>query len=399
MRSAIGEVLTHLRAQTGHDFSHYKRATVLRRIARRLQVNSLESIPQYLEFLRKHPAEARALLQDLLIGVTHFFRDRESFAALEANIPQLFAGKKQGRSNPRLGGGLRDGRGSLLDRDVALRTCRAAGGAAGDSDLRDATSTNRPSQDARDGLYPTTIEADVSPERLRRFFRKDHGRYRVRKDLREKVLFAAHNLLKDAPFSRLDLVSCRNLLIYLNAQSAGPGLRHFPFRAARRRSACSSAARRATNRCAIALLAGGRKASALSCVARCRGRAGKFRILPLRIAGREPACHIGAHGARCRRCCGRIGKAASRNARRLRRTGTPRGPLRRAASEVARAIRAALDRGERSPRHRAPFRERRTLSAFRRGRADSESFQGGRLRRCRSNCAPRFSAPRKPKSQ
>ena len=91
---AIGKVLADLRGQTGHDFSHYKRATVLRRIARRLQVNSLESIPQYLDFLRQHPAEARALLQDLLIGVTHFFRDREAFAALEAHIPQLFAGKK-----------------------------------------------------------------------------------------------------------------------------------------------------------------------------------------------------------------------------------------------------------------------------------------------------------------
>src|SRR4051812_32445622 len=92
---AIVQVLADVRAQTGHDFSHYKRATVLRRIARRLQVNSLETIPEYLEFTRTHPIETRALLQDLLIGVTHFFRDQEAFAALEANIPQLFAGKKK----------------------------------------------------------------------------------------------------------------------------------------------------------------------------------------------------------------------------------------------------------------------------------------------------------------
>jgi len=90
----LHEVLLYLRAQTGHDFEHYKRATVLRRVARRLQVNSLESIPSYLEFLRRHPLEARALLQDLLIGVTNFFRDQDSFAALEANIPKRFAGKK-----------------------------------------------------------------------------------------------------------------------------------------------------------------------------------------------------------------------------------------------------------------------------------------------------------------
>ncbi|MFL6538804.1 MAG: chemotaxis protein CheB, partial [Chthoniobacterales bacterium] len=92
---AIVKVLADVRAQTGHDFQHYKRATVLRRIARRLQVNSLETIPQYLGFLRTHPSEARALLQDLLIGVTHFFRDHVAFAAIEAHVPQLFAGKKK----------------------------------------------------------------------------------------------------------------------------------------------------------------------------------------------------------------------------------------------------------------------------------------------------------------
>ena len=122
--SALGEVLVYLRAQTGNDFSHYKRATVLRRIARRLQVNSLETIPQYIEFLRTHPAESRALLQDLLIGVTHFFRDREAFASLEAHIPDLLSRETGGRSDPRLGSRLRNRRGSLLDWDLALRVLR-----------------------------------------------------------------------------------------------------------------------------------------------------------------------------------------------------------------------------------------------------------------------------------
>lgn len=90
--AALAELLKHVRANTGHDFSHYKRASILRRIARRLQVNSLDSMPRYLEFVYQHPAETRALLHDLLIGVTHFFRDREAFAALEAQVPQLFAG-------------------------------------------------------------------------------------------------------------------------------------------------------------------------------------------------------------------------------------------------------------------------------------------------------------------
>src|SRR5205823_5430972 len=91
--AALQQVLHFLRSQTGHDFSHYKRATVLRRIARRLQVNSLDDIPSYLEFLQTHTNESRALLHDLLIGVTHFFRDQAAFAALEAHLPQLFANK------------------------------------------------------------------------------------------------------------------------------------------------------------------------------------------------------------------------------------------------------------------------------------------------------------------
>ena len=229
--SALGEVLGHLRAQTGHDFSHYKRATVLRRVARRLQVNSIETIPQYLEFLRQHPAEARALLQDLLIGVTHFFRDQESFAALEANIPQLFAGKRSEDQVRVWVAGCATGEEAysiaILLCEHAERLERPPSIQVFASDLDDGAV-----QAARDGLYPSTIEADVSFERLRRFFNKDHGRYRVKKNLRERVLFASHNLLRDPPFSRIDLISCRNLLIYLNpkAQEQVFDLFHFALR-------------------------------------------------------------------------------------------------------------------------------------------------------------------------
>ena len=217
---AIGKVLADVRAQTGHDFSHYKRATILRRIARRLQVNSLESIPQYLEFLRTHTAEGRALLQDLLIGVTHFFRDREAFAALEANIPQLFAGKKRDDTIRVWVAGCATGEEAY---SLAILLCEHAGRLENPPSIQIFASDvdEQAIADAREGLYPSTIEADVSPERLRGFFVSDHGRYRVRKEVREKVLFAAHNVLKDAPFSRLDLVSCRNLLIYLNARAQG----------------------------------------------------------------------------------------------------------------------------------------------------------------------------------
>src|SRR3954471_18562466 len=231
--SAIVQVLSDLRAQTGHDFSHYKRATVLRRIARRLQVNSLETIPQYVAYIRKHPMETKALLQDLLIGVTHFFRDRDAFATFEAHVPQLFAGKKKDDELRVWVAGCATGEEAYSIAMLLTEHCNRL-----ESPPRIqvfATDIDEQSiADARDGVYPSMIETDVSPERLREFFVRDHGRYRVRKEIREKVLFAAHNLLKDPPFSRCDLISCRNLLIYLNTQAQGQvfDIFHFSLRAA-----------------------------------------------------------------------------------------------------------------------------------------------------------------------
>ncbi len=229
--NAIVEVLKHLRAQTGHDFAHYKRATVLRRIARRLQVNSLENIPSYLKFLQQHPAECHALLQDLLIGVTHFFRDQAAFAALEAHIPQLFAGKTREDQIRVWIAGCATGEEAY---SLAMLLCEHAERLSHPPSIQlFASDVDEHSiLDARAGLFPTTIEADVSQERLRRFFQQDHGRYRVRKELREKVLFASHNVLRDPPFSRIDLVSCRNLLIYLTppAQEQVFDIFHFALR-------------------------------------------------------------------------------------------------------------------------------------------------------------------------
>ncbi|MGI8431743.1 MAG: PAS domain S-box protein, partial [Chthoniobacterales bacterium] len=230
--AALRAVLAALRRQTGHDFSHYKRATLLRRIARRMQVNSKESVPEYLKFFRVHPAEAKELLHDLLIGVTHFFRDRASFAALEANIPQLFAGKTRDDQIRVWTAGCATGEEAY---SIAMLLCEHAERLDHPPSIQ-IFATDLDAQaisDARQGIYPVTIEADVSTERLRRFFEHDHGRYRVRKTLREKVLFAAHNLLNDTPFSNLDLVSCRNLLIYLTpkAQDIAFDIFHFALRA------------------------------------------------------------------------------------------------------------------------------------------------------------------------
>ena len=227
---ALREILAFLLARTGHDFSHYKRATVLRRIGRRLQVNSLVSLPQYADFIRTHPGEAGALLQDLLISVTNFFRDPESFAALESHLPSLFRESKNGAVRVWIAG--------CATGEEAYSVAMLLQEYADTLDNRPevqlfATDLDEDAlQFARNGLYPQSIVADVSPERLRRFFNPEAGRYRIRKELRERVLFAPHNLLQDAPFSRLDLVTCRNLLIYFNreAQERVMGVFHFALR-------------------------------------------------------------------------------------------------------------------------------------------------------------------------
>lgn len=225
---ALHEVLVFLHTRTGHDFSHYKRATVLRRIMRRLQVNSLENIPQYVTFLRTHPGEAGALLQDLLISVTNFFRDPESFIGLSTLLPRLFRNKKPGEAVRVWVPGCATGEEAyslamLLD-EYAETLNIEPNVQIFASDLDE-----QALRFARNGLYPMTIAADVSPERLRRFFVPEQGRYRVKKEMREQVLFASHNLLKDSPFSRLDLVSCRNLLIYFNREAQNKVLDVFHF--------------------------------------------------------------------------------------------------------------------------------------------------------------------------
>ncbi|MEO8440530.1 MAG: PAS domain S-box protein [Spartobacteria bacterium] len=229
--TALQEALSYLRDQTGHDFTHYKRATILRRIARRMQVNSLDTVPRYLDYLRTQSEEPSALLRDLLIGVTHFFRDPSAFAALEANVPQLFAGKNGADQVRVWAPGCSTGEEAYT---IAMLLCEHAAKLDHPPSIQIfATDIDEEAiADAREGIYPLTIEADVSQERLRRFFSHHHGGYRVKKEIREMILFAPHDLLRDPPFSRLDLVICRNLLIYLkpDAQHRVLDIFHFALR-------------------------------------------------------------------------------------------------------------------------------------------------------------------------
>jgi two-component system CheB/CheR fusion protein len=224
----LRDVLALLRTRTGRDFANYKRATILRRIGRRMQVNGVGSLRDYLGCLRARPGEAAALLQDLLISVTNFFRDAECFAALERQVPQLFQGKGPGESVRVWVAACATGEEAY---SVAMLLAEHAATLAAPPPVQVfATDLDEEAiHAAREGVYPAGIEADVSEERLRRFFVREHRGWRVRRELRETVLFAAHDVLKDSPFSRLDLITCRNLLIYLNREAQSRVFETFHF--------------------------------------------------------------------------------------------------------------------------------------------------------------------------
>ena len=213
---ALRDVFSLLRSRTGHDFSNYKRATVSRRIARRMVVHGLTSLAAYAQLVRERTDEAPALLKDLLISVTNFFRDRDAFELLEKNvIPRVFEGKQEEDQVRVWVPGCATGEEAY---SIAMLLAEHAPGEPGNpSIIVFATDIDASAiAVARDGLYTLNDAADVSPERLRRFFVREDDAYRVRKELREMVLFAQQNILKDPPFSHVDLVACRNLLIYLN---------------------------------------------------------------------------------------------------------------------------------------------------------------------------------------
>ncbi len=217
--AALHDIITLLQARTNHDFRHYKRATVLRRLERRMQVNEQPNLPAYRDYLEAHPGETPALLQDMLISVTQFFRDRGAFEALERELHrQHFAG-------PKPPGELRAWVPGCATGEEAYSVGMLLAGLAAEVSPRPEIHVFASDIDeraigvARAGIYPEAIVVDVPPARLRQFFVHEGSRYRITRSLRESILFAAHNVLRDPPFSRVDLLCCRNLLIYLDRDS------------------------------------------------------------------------------------------------------------------------------------------------------------------------------------
>ena len=216
---ALKKIFILLRAQTGHDFSQYKPSTIHRRIERRMAVHVIEEIDTYVKYMQQTPAEVEALFRDLLIGVTNFFRDPEAFQLLEELIiPRIFADKPAGAEVRVWSTGCSTGEEAyslailLQERMEALKKSYSVQVFATDINSQ-AIAT------ARAGLYPASIAADISPERLARFFtlEADGSAYRINKLIRDLLIFSEQDVVKDPPFSRLDLISCRNLLIYFGA--------------------------------------------------------------------------------------------------------------------------------------------------------------------------------------
>lgn len=216
--SSLSRIADILRNKTGNDFHGYKQNTFLRRVQRRMQVVQLDDITSYVDFLRTDNDEVLHLFNDLLIGVTEFFRDKREFEVLETQvIPKIFEDKGGGQQVRVWVLGCATGE-EAYSIGILLREHIAKLDAPPQVQIFATDIDGRALATARVGRYRTNIEEDMTAERLTRWFVREGDTYCVVKELREMCIFSQHNVIKDAPFSKLDLVSCRNLLIYLNTE-------------------------------------------------------------------------------------------------------------------------------------------------------------------------------------
>ncbi len=214
----VDKILLLIRTTTRHDFTGYKQNTIRRRLERRMALHKLTRVADYYRYLQENPPEVQTLFRDLLITVTSFFRDPEAFKILSDQvIPGIMAKKESGGSIrvwvPACASGEEAISLAILLAEARERLCKAVSIQVFATDI-DSESIDR----ARQAEYPESIAADVSPERLKLFFNKKDGAFKVKPEIREMVVFATQNLIGDPPFSRLDLISCRNVLIYLGPE-------------------------------------------------------------------------------------------------------------------------------------------------------------------------------------
>src|SRR3984957_2847322 len=213
--AAISNIFQMLRRSTSVDFTHYRQTTILRRIQRRMVVHKMEKLDEYARYLQANSKEIKALYQDMLINVTSFFRNPAVFDALASVVfPSLMKQRSPDTVIRVWTPGCASGEETY---SVAMSLLEFLGDKAAQAPIQFfGTDVSDPSiAKARAGVYPENIQGDVSPERLRRFFTRVEGGYRISKSIRDMCIFAQHNLLNDPPFSQMDLICCRNLLIYL----------------------------------------------------------------------------------------------------------------------------------------------------------------------------------------
>lgn len=220
-QSGLDKVVILLRTHTGHDFSLYKKSTLYRRIERRMRLHQLDKIAHYVRYLQENPPEREQLFKELLIGVTSFFRDPGAWAQLRDQvIPMLLAERPAGGPLRAWAAGCSTGE-EAYSLGIVFKEALERLSPPQVFSLQIFATDLDPDAitKARQGLYPENITADVSPERLRRFFiKEENGGYRIGKEIRELVTFAPQNLIQDPPFTKMDLLICRNLLIYLTTE-------------------------------------------------------------------------------------------------------------------------------------------------------------------------------------
>ncbi|MBV9697330.1 MAG: hypothetical protein JO005_10415, partial [Gammaproteobacteria bacterium] len=231
-RMQMTELLSILRARTGHDFSGYKRPTLLRRTQRRMSLIGSDTLQHYATLLRERPEEAQALANDLMINVTGFFRDPEAWETLRTTVIRPLIDAQRSTPLRAWVSGCATGEEAYSLAMLFSEELEAARRPELEVKIFATDASERPLAFARAGNYPGGIEGDISTERLDRFFEKEEHSYRVTKHLRDMVIFAPQDVLRDPPFSRLDLCTCRNLLIYLepDSQRRVLNLLHFAIR-------------------------------------------------------------------------------------------------------------------------------------------------------------------------
>ncbi|MFW5771051.1 MAG: chemotaxis protein CheB [Spirochaetota bacterium] len=215
----FNRILSILKAETGHDFSNYKKNTIVRRINRRISLNQFTNTQDYLEYIRNDEREVDILFRDMLIGVTRFFRDKKAFAVLKDDIlPRLIRNIPDGGNLRVWVPGCSTGEEVYSIAMILYEYLDAHPGRFNIQMFGSDIDMNAIKK-AREGKYPSNISVDISPERLKRFFTRDGDYYRIRSEIRDSIVFSIHNVLKDPPFLRLNLLSCRNLLIYLDTSA------------------------------------------------------------------------------------------------------------------------------------------------------------------------------------